>query len=227
MTAPARAYGYRMTQNGEGADRPPRNSGPRAIGHVGPASFFAFTEDAVVPWVDIAIHCMFARERGDAQPSGRVYEVDRALGGALVRLRGDGFFGGAVGEVLTLSSVPAQIGASKLVVIGLGEPDHWTPAVMAEASARAMVEVLRAGVASASFTPCFADWIGDRDAVELAYGQIGIGAVRALEDALASDGAARGVGALLERWIFDLKGAEPLEAVSAVSAAFDRRSSSR
>jgi Cytosol aminopeptidase family, N-terminal domain len=193
------------------------------IGQVGSTAFYAATGNDEIAHVDAAVHCMFARDVPGPPSFGRVYEVDKLLGGALVRLREDGFFGGKASDVLTLSNVPPALKADRLVILGLGEAEHWTPALMREVSHRAMVEVLRAKASTASFSPCFAEGIHDTQAIEAAYEQIGIGVSEALEagyKTMIEEDHKRINAVPLDRWVFDLQGPHAQEANHVLTSYF-------
>jgi hypothetical protein len=113
--------------------------------------------DAVAVDTALAIAGMFEQEIGAERPVGGLGNLDRALGGALTRLRSDGIFTGRLGAMLTLSTAEHPVHAGSVLVVGLGDPHSWRPALMRSAVAAAAREAIRLGVISAGFAPGLLD----------------------------------------------------------------------
>lgn len=113
--------------------------------------------DGVTADVDLSFACMFSHELGDDGPHGGLLHLDKALSGALVRLRGEGAFRGELMETLLFNHLPAGITARAVMVIGVGDPSVWSPEVTARAAAAAVRAAVQLGVASAAFAPSMLD----------------------------------------------------------------------
>ncbi|WP_093225796.1 M17 family peptidase N-terminal domain-containing protein [Sphingomonas sp. NFR15] len=79
------------------------------------------------------------------------------MGNAATRLRRDSVFRAAPGELLALSSIAPPIKASTILLVGLGDPVHWTPAILGMALQSAARDVRRRCASSASFAPSLLD----------------------------------------------------------------------
>lgn len=113
-------------------------------------------------------------------------------------------FNGDRGEMLLLDSPPAAIAARAVLVIGMGDPDDWSPAVTASAVQGAFVAAGIQGAASVAFAPSMLDAGLDPDRV----GDAGDRMVAAVADAidldarLMRDGLTQ--GSSVHDWIFDV-----------------------
>jgi hypothetical protein len=94
--------------------------------------------DGVGASVDLSCACMFTHEAQGAPLAGGLAHLDQALGGGLLALRRDGLFRADRGESLFIATPPAGVRARALLVVGLGTPEDWSPAVM-EAAVRQVV----------------------------------------------------------------------------------------
>jgi hypothetical protein len=112
--------------------------------------------DGSMAEVDLSFACMFAHELEGGLRGGLLH-LDRALSGALVRLRNEGAFRGDPGETLLISLPPATVAARAVMLVGMGEPEAWTPAVTARAVAAAIAAATQLGVGSAAFAPSMLD----------------------------------------------------------------------
>ncbi|WP_068082918.1 M17 family peptidase N-terminal domain-containing protein [Novosphingobium rosa] len=101
--------------------------------------------DSTAATVDLSCACMFSHEAHGATLGGGLAHLDDALGGTLTAMRKDGLFRAERGESLFLSAPPASVAAKALLVIGLGAPEDWSPAVMESA--------VRQAVGAAFFRP--------------------------------------------------------------------------
>lgn len=93
---------------------------------------------------DVALSCagMFTHEMAGAPLQGGLAHLDAAFGGAITRLRAEGHFEGREGEFLLIDRPPAGIAATRMLMVGLGEPEAWSPETMR----RAVVTAFRCGV---------------------------------------------------------------------------------
>jgi hypothetical protein len=108
----------------------------------------------------LQIVCVFEYTAGDifnsppALPrelNGMVH-VDDALKGLITDLRGSGKFAGHAYETLLLTPPAGTISAQKLLLIGLGDRNKFTAALMTDIGRVGMREALRLGVSSYSHT---------------------------------------------------------------------------
>jgi hypothetical protein len=113
--------------------------------------------DAVGAAVDLSCAGMFTHEVDAAPLLGGLLDLDAALDGALLRLRGEGVFQGEELETVLIATPPSPIRGQTLMLIGLGEPSNWTPAVMTRAARVAVREGVRLGARSVSFAPGMLD----------------------------------------------------------------------
>lgn len=153
--------------------------------------------------VDLSCACMFTHEL-EGGPHGGLLHLDHALSGMLLRLRDEGVFQGAPMETLLISQPPEAIAARAVMVIGMGEPAAWTPAVTAAAVGMAVRAAMQLGVTSAAFAPGLLDAnLTPKDTAGTAPAMIR--AVTRAIDAQASI-AAYGLAPApsLRRWVFDV-----------------------
>lgn len=127
------------------------------IGVVDEVWLFVAPVDAVSADVSLAIAGMFTRELGGTGPTGGLDHLDKALGGAMTRLRSDGIFGAALGETLILSAPAAPIRADHVLAVGLGDPLHWSESQLEQAVAVAATAALRLQAKSVAFAPSLLD----------------------------------------------------------------------
>lgn len=160
--------------------------------------------DSTAATVDLSCACMFTHEAHGATLGGGLAHLDGALGGTLRTMRKDGLFTAERGERLFIAAPPAAVAASALLVVGLGAPENWSPAVMEGA--------VRQAVGVASLRPL--------RSIALAASMLD-GGLTPAESAGASSAMLRGlIGALdaaahlhfvnfaeplrLNRWVFDV-----------------------
>lgn len=127
------------------------------IGTCGGVEIGVAPHDAVTVDAALAIAGMFERELGRERPAGGLDHLDRALGGAITRLRADGIFSGGLGAMLTLSTPEPPVRAGSILVMGLGDPGPWRPDTMRTVLACAAREAVRLDVVSAGFAPGLLD----------------------------------------------------------------------
>jgi hypothetical protein len=100
------------------------------IGQWRGVSIAVAAHDAVSVDVDLSIAAMFAHEIDATRPMGGLLHLDEALGGALLRLRADGIFSAAAGELPSLSSPLPPVRAATVLTVGLGDIQSWSPPAM-------------------------------------------------------------------------------------------------
>lgn len=149
--------------------------------------------DAVTVDSAVAIAGMFEREVGQERPVGGLGHLDRALGGAITRLRADGIFSGSLCAMLTLSTPGPPVRAGSILLIGLGDPDLWRPDTMRGVVASAVREARRLDRVSAAFAPGLLDSGLQPDRLSDVSDAMLAGAL---------DGLADADGGSLTRWIF-------------------------
>lgn len=128
----------------------------QTLGHWKGVSIDVAVMDGVMADVDLSFACMFTREL-DGGPRGGLLHLNQALSGMLVRLREEGAFLGEPMETLLISQPPAGIAARAVMVIGMGDPSAWTPAVTGRAVTTAIGAAVQRGVGSAAFAPSLLD----------------------------------------------------------------------
>ncbi len=107
----------------------------------------------------LQVACVFEYTEGDIFKSppalppaanGMVH-LDQALNGIITALRKAGKFTGHAYETLLLTPPPGTIAARRLLLIGLGDRNTFSPELMITVSSVAMREALRLGVPSFAF----------------------------------------------------------------------------
>lgn len=107
----------------------------------------------------LQIACVFEYTEGDifnsppalpAMQNGMVH-LDAALKGLITEVRKSGKFTGHAFETLLITPPAGSIGAKKLLLIGLGDRNAFTPGLMTVVGSIAMREALRLGVESYAF----------------------------------------------------------------------------
>ena len=178
------------------------------------------TWDAVGAQVELSCAGLFAREAAGEPLAGGLRNLDIALGGKLLGLRRDHLFGAAAGQTLQIDVGATLIAAPTLLLIGLGEPEVWSAAVMATATCVGAREAIRCGVATAGFAPGMIDSglsssrvAGTEDAM-----------LRGVTDAIDAAHALAALGLAarpaLERWSFGAGKAHLDSAAAAFRASF-------
>ncbi|WP_116788245.1 M17 family peptidase N-terminal domain-containing protein [Flavobacterium psychrotrophum] len=108
---------------------------------------------------DLQVACVFEYTEGDiyntppalpAQLNGLVH-LDDALKGQLTALRKAGKFHGYALETVVLTPAKGTLAAPKLLIIGLGDRNAFTPELMKKVGSVAVREALRLGVENFSF----------------------------------------------------------------------------
>ena len=108
----------------------------------------------------LQVACVFEYTEGDifksppalpAEVNGMLH-LDKALNGLITELRKSGKFSGHAFETLLITPPHGSIGAEKLLLIGLGDRNKFSPELMIGVGSVAMHEALRLGVTSYAFT---------------------------------------------------------------------------
>jgi len=130
----------------------------------------------------LQIACVFEYTDGDifnsppALPeavNGMVH-LDKSLNGIITELRKSGKFAGHSLETLLITPPSGTIGAKKLLLIGLGDRNKFTPELMQQVASVGMEEALRLGVAKYAFATDLKDAGIDSPTSEVAgYGVTG------------------------------------------------------
>lgn len=113
--------------------------------------------DSVGASVDLSCACMFEREMPGKTMVGGLRNLDIVLDGALSRFRTEKLFAGTEMEFLVLDKPPAAIGSGALLIIGLGDPLAWEPAVTDRAVRLAVGIAQLRCAASVAFAPSLLD----------------------------------------------------------------------
>ena len=144
---------------------------------------------------DLQVICLFRSEPANTL-HGSLTELDQELGGLLTQIRRDSLFTGALGETLLLLPKAGSMHAVKLLLIGLGDTEGFTPAREQLVGSIVFEESLRLGVGNPYFAPTVLDGgktgvdTGDT-AEQFLYGFL---RARATEEALRAAGMGSGKG---------------------------------
>lgn len=108
---------------------------------------------------DLQVACVFEYTEGDifnsppalpAAVNGMVH-LDEALKGIITEVRKSGKFAGHAFETLLITPPAGSLGSKKLLLIGLGDRNKFTPELMKSVGAVAMNEALRLSVSHYAF----------------------------------------------------------------------------
>jgi hypothetical protein len=113
--------------------------------------------DAVAAEVELSAACLFEHEAVGALLKGGAKHLDDALGNALSSLRTSGHFRAKAGQSLLLDRPPTGIAGRAVLILGLGDPAVWTPAVSGSAVALTLQCAIARKAASAAFAPSLLD----------------------------------------------------------------------
>jgi hypothetical protein len=176
----------------------------RTIGVLHGVSITVAAWDGAMAAVDLSFACMFERELTDAGPAGGLRHLDDALGGALTELRRAGYFRASPLETLLLSRLPATVVARAVMVVGLGDPSTWSPALTAEAAATAVRAAIQQGVESAAFAPSLLD----AGLMSSATGDVAALMLKSVAGAISAQVRIAAMGLApppsLRQWVFDV-----------------------
>lgn len=139
---------------------------------------------------------------GKAAPIMENSTLDRALQGALSRLRAGGLFDGAFGETLVLARPPAPVRCASLLIVGMGDGAAIGPAQLGLLAGVAMRVALQLDCCSVACLLGFPAPEGPTDRIDQAARAMMAGVLRAMD---AHPDPARFVGM---QWLFDLRAAD-------------------
>jgi hypothetical protein len=143
----------------------------------------------------LQVICLFRSEPANTL-HGSLTELDQELGGLLTQIRKESLFTGALGETLLITPKPGSIHARKLLLIGLGDLQGFSPAREQLVGTVVFQEAAQLGIANPYFAPTVLDGgkagidTGDT-AEQFLYGFL---RARATELALHAAGMASGDG---------------------------------
>jgi hypothetical protein len=129
---------------------------------------------------DLLVFCLF-RSSPRNKLSASLVETDDKLHGLLTEVRRPGLFNGELGETMMLTPAPGTMKPRKVLIIGLGDSQTFTPARMYLIGKIAFLEADRLGVAH----PFFAASILDGGVTKFTTGEVATFVVGGFRDALA------------------------------------------
>jgi hypothetical protein len=135
---------------------------------------------------DLQVICLFRSSPVNAL-HGALVEIDKKLMGVLERVRKPELFRGELGETLLLTPPAGSMGARKLMVIGLGDSQTFSPERMQLVGEILYSEASRLGVAH----PFFASTVLDGGVSAFTTGQVAEQVVTGFLRAAATDKALR------------------------------------
>jgi hypothetical protein len=139
---------------------------------------------------ELQIVCLF-RSSPENALHGSLIAIDERLHGLLTRIRSPGLFGGELGETIVLTPPAGSLGATRFLLLGLGDSSSFTAERMYLVGKIALREADRLGVAH----PFFAPTVLDGGVSGFPTGAVAYQVVRGMRDALASEAVVRGKGA--------------------------------
>lgn len=128
---------------------------------------------------DLQIICLF-RSSPVNQLHGALIETDEKLSGLLKKIRQPGRFDGLLGETLLITPHTGAVGAKRILVIGLGDSQTFTPERMYLVGKIALLEADRLKVAH----PYFAPTVIDGGISTFTTGDVAVEVVHGFRDAL-------------------------------------------
>jgi hypothetical protein len=131
---------------------------------------------------DLQIICLFQSTPANLL-HGSLSELDQRLHGTLSQIRNAKGFSGELGETVLLTPSSGMIDAKKLLIIGLGDSETFTPGRMYLVGKIAFREANRLGVAH----PHFAPTVLDGGVSRFATGAIAEQVVNGFRDAMATE----------------------------------------
>src|SRR5580698_7734782 len=105
---------------------------------------------------ELQIICLFRSEPSNTL-HGSLVEANEKLKGLLDRIRNPTLFRGELGETLLIDPPTGSLAAKRLLIIGLGDSENFTPERMELVGAIAYREASRLGVARPFFAPTVID----------------------------------------------------------------------
>jgi hypothetical protein len=105
---------------------------------------------------DLQVICLFQSSPANTL-HGSLTEVNEKLKGLLERVRKPELFRGDLGETLVIAPPANSLGAGRLLIIGLGDSESFSPQRMQLVGEVLYVEAARMGVAHPFFAPTILD----------------------------------------------------------------------
>jgi len=131
---------------------------------------------------DLQVICLFRSSPGNTL-NGSLVETNEKLHGVIDQIRKSNVFDGELGETILLTPPDGTLGAKKLLIIGLGDSETFTPERMYLVGKIAWREANRLGIAH----PFFAPTVIDGGVTKYTTGEVAEQVVRGFSDALASE----------------------------------------
>lgn len=104
----------------------------------------------------LQVVCFFDQSK-NTTISGGTALINNGFGGALETLRGKDYFHGYAGELLVLDGGKTSIQAEKVLLVGLGDPDHYDATVMHRVARAIIFQAKALNVKSLCFAPSILD----------------------------------------------------------------------
>ena len=139
---------------------------------------------------DLQVICLF-RSAPENTLHGSLMEADEKLKGLIARVRKPELFRGDLGETLLITPHKNSLGARKLLIIGLGDSQTFSPERMQFVGEILYMESGRIGVAH----PFFAPTILDGGVTKFATGEVAEQVISGFLRALATDKLLRSLNA--------------------------------
>jgi hypothetical protein len=139
---------------------------------------------------DLQVICLFGSAPENAL-HGSLVEADQKLNGLIGRVRKPELFRGDVGETLLITPPKGSLGARKLLIIGLGDSQTFSPERMQFVGEILYMESGRIGVSH----PFFAPTILDGGVTKFATGEVAQQVISGFLRALATDKLLRSLNA--------------------------------
>jgi hypothetical protein len=135
---------------------------------------------------DLQIICLFLSSPAN-QLHGSLIETNEKLHGLLDQVRKPELFGGELGETIVITPAAGTLSAKKLLIIGLGDSESFTPQRMRLVGKIAFREAERLGVAH----PFFAPTVLDGGVTNFSTGKVAEEVVLGFREAMATEAALR------------------------------------
>jgi hypothetical protein len=148
---------------------------------------------------ELQIICLFRSEASNGL-HGALTETNEKLNGLLDKLRKPELFAGDLGETILIVPAPGTLTAKKLLIIGLGDSQTFTPERMEIVGAIAYREANRLGVAH----PYFAPTVIDGGVTKFTTGDVALHFMRGFLRASATEKQLAEAGASAEATVQDL-----------------------
>ena len=144
------------------------------------------TQSPAETQTELQIICLF-QSSPENTLHGSLVETNDKLHGLLDQIRKPGLFSGDLGETILLTSQQGTLNATKLLIIGLGDSETFTPERMTLIGRIALREANRLGIAH----PFFAPTILDGGVGRFSTGEVAEKVVRGVREAVATESVLR------------------------------------